>query len=219
MNKLCVLILLFSSAVSFSQKRSDLLDPTSFNKDFLEKCILEELNSAKNIQLEENESLKKLAKDFQLEFESKHFYSAKRYQLRIDKEISLKSSDELNYEGSLVVSAVSSIDIINYEGGDFHYHRADKLSTLHLYYGEREKANQIEEKLIPLDSYESLSKKIVQKNLSGDNKKTLKSSAYKDVGLSVSLDYKTLYRSKIPQIKVIMILGGDQTALLRDLAN
>ena len=42
-----------------------------------------------------------------------------------------------------------------YEGGDFHYHRADKLSTLHLYYGEREKANQIEEKLIPLDSYET----------------------------------------------------------------
>lgn len=219
MRSFIVAIAFLSVQVVLGQKKSEKVDPTSFNKEFLVQCILEELNSRKQINLESNKSLADISEVYQLTYEAKHFYASGRYQTRIDKELSLKTTEQLKYEGSLVVSVVSSIDMIDYQGGDFHYHRADKLSTLHLFYGERTKLNQIEEKLIPFDTYQTLSKKIVDQNLTGVNKKVLKSSAYKDIGVSVALDYKTLYRSKIPQIKVIMVLGGNQTALLKDLTN
>ena len=198
---------------------TDIFDPTEMNKGFLEKCIVQELNKRKKIELNDNTTLKKVASDFQESFQSRHFYSPKRYQARIDKEIRMKGNDKLNYKGTLIVSAISSVDAVNYNEKKFHYHRGDTYSKLHLFYGERTKLNQVEENVIPLHTYASMAQSIVDNNLSGFNKKMMKSSAYKDIGLSVSLDYKTLYRSKIPQIKVVVILGGSQIALLQDLTN
>jgi hypothetical protein len=221
MVKLFFTFLIFSNIAVSAQATlaSDVFDPTEVNKTLLEDCIVQELNKRKKIALEDNSALKNVAYQFQESFQSRHFYSAKRYQARIDKEIRIKGNEKLKYNGTLIVSAISSVDAINYNGKKFHYHRGDTWSKLHLFYGERTKLNQIEENLIPLHTYESMAESIVDDNLAGFNKKMMKSSAYKDIGVSVSLDYKTLYRSKIPQIKVIIILGGSQTALLQDLTN
>jgi len=53
-------------------------------------------------------------------------------------------------------------------------------------------------------------------NLESDNKKNLYSKSYKWGGLHLQWYYKSINKNKIPQIKMIFILGGYQTAGMWD---
>lgn len=53
-------------------------------------------------------------------------------------------------------------------------------------------------------------------NMASPNKKKLYSKSYKWVGIQTMWYYKSINRKKIPQIKVVFILGGFQTAGMWD---
>lgn len=216
-----VLVLLFCTfQVLLGQE--DIVDPSSLDQTKLEEEIFKELlkyRQGKGQSVEMEDDLDKLSNDFQLLFQSRHFYSASKYQARINKEISNKVASGLKYPGTLIESVVCSEDAIAYKGGKFHFHRTDNQSTHKLYYGERNTNNQGYENLIPFETYNGLAKKVVASLISGPSKKMIKSGAYRDIGISTIIDYKTLHRNRIPQVKIIVILGGDQTALLKELIN
>ena len=97
------------------------------------------------------------------------------------------------------------------------YNKSDTDTEFHLFYGEKPKKRDKDKSRleIPHHSYLSFAKQLLS-NLESDNKKNLYSKSYKWGGLHLQWYYKSINKNKIPQIKMIFILGGYQTAGMWD---
>ncbi len=203
-----------------SQQAQDSVNPINFDVDFLNLCVFHATNEyrikKKKKALEFNQNLHDLAKNYQKTYENKKFSSPTRYQKRMMRTV-YEDASKKKFKGSLLNVNAGTGNILNYNGKKFFYNSRDESTDLHLFYGDRPKSTDKDKsrQAIPKYTYAELARDIVKSTSKEQNKINNKSKAYRFTGVYVMLDYKTLYRKAIPQIKVITIFGGYQTDLIK----
>lgn len=201
-------------------KAKKIVDPLNMDVAFLDNCILESINQKRveynRPEYKKSDALKRVCKAYQEEYKSRRFTNADRYERRINRGV-LEKAEHIGYEGSLVESKVASLNALNYNGKEYFHDARDTTTELQLFYGERgDGYDQPIEKY----TYRGLSQAVAKHFFQARGyKKTMKSRAFKDIGIACRLDYRSLHRKTIPQLKVLVILGGNQTDLLKELMN
>jgi hypothetical protein len=192
-----------STLLTFENTDHELLNKTVFaliNKERIKRKI---------DTLAFNSSLHQLAKKNQSELEFRTFKDPVKIQSKVNKKLEIKTKNT-GYKGGIVVSLASQHNAINYEKGKAFFHlKNDKKNKLGLYYGTKKDFKDSKKTIqkIPNYSYVEFASALL-KNLSSKQKKILYSKSHKDVGLQLNWHYKSLHKRKIPQIKMIAILGG-----------
>jgi len=195
---------------------STLLTFDNTDHELLNKVVFQLINKERVKQkidtLTLNSSLHQLARKSQSELEFRTFNDPVKIQSKINKKLEVKTKNS-GYKGGIVVSLASQHNAINYEKGKPFFHlKNDKENKLGLYYGTKKdlKSSKKSIQKIPNYTYVEFASALL-KNLSSKQKKILYSKSYKDLGLQLNWHYKSLHKRKIPQIKLVAILGGYMT--------
>ena len=204
-----------------SEKAQDTVNPINFDIDFLNVCIFHATNEYRIKKGKEalnfDQKLHDLSKKYQKLYENKKFSNTMRYQKRIIKQV-YGDAKKVKFKGTLLHANVGSGNILNYNGKRYFYNKREETTDLHLFYGDKptSKDKNKEREAIPYYTYQELARSIVKSTNQDQNKINNKSKAYKYVGVYCMLDYRTLYKRTIPQLKVITVFGGYQTDLLKE---
>lgn len=197
--------------------KNDLLTLENTDHNLLNEVVLAHINlnrAERNLSpLLLNSSLYHLAQQSQFSLEFRPFKDVKKTQSKINK--SLREKLKLTaYKGRLAESVAIQHNAINYKKGEAFFHlKGDKTNKLGLYYGAKKdlKNPQTTVKKIPNYTYDQFAQAMLN-TLSSKQKKILYSSTYQDIGLQLNWYYKSLHKRKIPQLKMVAILGGYITA-------
>ncbi len=161
--------------------------------------------------------LQKLVIAYMSKVENKNFANGEIIRKKILKSI-LKEAKEKGFKGTLVDVNILQAQAIHYNGKMFIYNKKEVSTELHLFYGERpakQDKNQ-EREAIPNYTYKSFAENLVADLLKLDKENKCTSKAYKFSACALQWDYNSLYKNKIPQIKLIEIVGGYQTDLIKE---
>jgi hypothetical protein len=163
-----------------------------------------------------NTSLYQIARKSQSTLEFRTFNNPLKIQSKINRKLNEKAK-KMGYKGGILVSLASQHNAIDYEKGkEFFHKKNDKTNKLGLYYGTKKdlKNPSITVLKIPNYTYIEFASALL-KNLSSKQKKILYNASYRDLGLQLNWYYKSLHKRKIPQIKLVTILGGYMTDGIR----
>lgn len=124
-----------------------------------------------------------------------------------------------DFKGAFVEVLISKPAMLNKKRLKNFYHdsRATRVKgdDLGLFYGEkRVKGDTTEQVPIENYTYRSFCEQIVNRWFTGRNRKITKNKALKYASCYVVLDEKSLFKSKIPYAKVIVVFGGFRTDLI-----
>lgn len=166
--------------------------------------------------LEYKSSLCEVAIKYQDEFEFRRFKNTPSIERKINKSLYEKTK-KAGFDGGLVLPVVGEFNALAYDGKqEFFLDKNNKSSEFKLFYGKKPRkseVNPVREEIEALD-YFTFAKQVL-KNLNSENKKQLYSKVYKWGGLHLQWHYKSLNKRKIPQIKMVFLLGGYATAGMR----
>ena len=160
--------------------------------------------------------LNKVSLKFQDKLELRRFTNTSSIERKISRTLYNKTKNA-GFDGGLVVPVVGEYEALDYDGrSEFFYNRSEKKSEFKLFYGKKPRKSELNPSRTEIQAldYYSFAKKILKK-LESENKKELYSKVYKWGGLHLQWYYKSLNKRKIPQIKMIFILGGYATAGMR----
>ncbi len=161
-------------------------------------------------------ALNKVSFNFQDKLELRRFSNSSSIERKINRTLQNKTKNE-GFNGGLVIPVVGEFEALDYDGkSEFFYNKEDKQSEFKLFYGKRPRKSELNpsRKEIKVFDYYSFARTII-KQLESENKKHLYSKSFKWGGLHLQWYYKSLNKRKIPQIKMIFILGGYATAGMR----
>jgi hypothetical protein len=208
-----------SSIITDNSKET--LSVRGFDEQIMNSLVFELINE-KRIEngvevLKREEALSTVAKQYQSKFEFRRFKYPEKVERKIERKLALKTR-KIGFKGGLVLPVVGQGNAIDYKKGEtFFYDKKETETEFHLFYGEkpRKKDKDISRVEIPHHTYLSFAKDFLE-NLESKNKKKLYSKSYKWGGLYFQWYYKSINKKKIPQMKMIFILGGYQTAGMWD---
>jgi len=208
--------------VKDSTMNIDHLNPTSNPYDFLtngsdklEELFISNLKSSsqlKNDELLKSHTLSTLAKLATDVWKGSQYSKDKKWKelSKYFKRAAHRSTSNFNF-----MKEVSfRISLIDNFGKKFYYDKKGSLANHHLYSGEKPKNNNEEDENyiepVPLEYFsevilvEKFMIEIKRKGLMLDLKKGL----YSYIGLSVEIDENTLYKNRIPTMRVVLLLGA-----------
>jgi len=161
--------------------------------------------------------LQKLVNVYLSKVENKSFISGEAIRKKFAKSI-LKDAKERGFKGTLVDLNALQSQAISYNNKIFFYNKKDISTDLHLFYGERPaKTDKNQEReAIPFYTYKTFAENAVAQLLKLDEENKVTSKAYKFSACVLQWDYNSLYKSRIPQIKMLQIVGGFQTDLIKE---
>tara|TARA_B110000211_G_C14077221_1_gene552759 strand:+ start:1174 stop:1854 length:681 start_codon:yes stop_codon:yes gene_type:complete len=199
----------------------ELLSVRGFDEQVMNDLIFNLVNNkrvAKGLEVLKYETaLSTVAKQFQSKFEFRRFKYPEKIERKIERKLALKTRN-LGFKGGLVLPIVGQGAGVDYKKGeDFFYDKKETETEFHLFYGNKPKKKDKDKSRveIPHHTYLSFAKAFLKK-LDSKNKKKLYSKSYKWGGLYFQWYYKSINKKKIPQMKMIFILGGYQTAGMWD---
>ena len=214
-------IVSFSSDISSVALENEELIFERYNPILLQRTVLTLINNKRTAKgldsLKNNIVLERSAKQFQSKLEFKGFQNSERIESKINRKLT-DAVKKSGYSGALAVSIACQHQGINYKkGSEFFHKKNDQGNILGMYYGEKKilKTDYSELDTIPNYTYYEFATALLD-GLEKHQKKILFSSAYKDIGIQLSWHYKSLHKRKIPQIKLIAVVGGFMTAGLRE---
>ena len=218
----CIALIFFSFlGLGATQSENQLLSVRSFDEQVMNNLIFRLVNEKrvkKGLEaLEHEPALSSVAKQYQSKLEFRRFRYPEKIERKIERKLSFKTR-RLGFKGGLVLPIVGQGNAIDYKkGADFFYDKKENDTEFHLFYGDkpRKKDKDKFRAGIPHHSYLSFAKNFL-KGLESKNKKKLYSKSYKWGGLHLQWYYKSINKKKIPQLKMIFILGGYQTSGMWD---
>ena len=221
MMKYIALIFFSFLGLGVTQLENQLLSVRSFDEKVMNDLIFQLVNEKrlkKGLEVLKHEpALSSAAKEYQSKFEFRRFKYPEKIERKIERKLYLKTR-RLGFKGGLVLPIVGQGNAIDYKKGtDFFYDKKETDTEFHLFYGDkpRKKDKDKFRVSIPHHSYLSFAKNFL-KELESKNKKKLYSKSYKWGGLHLQWYYKSINKKKIPQLKMIFILGGYQTSGMWD---
>lgn len=192
----------------------------SLNHSLLNQTVFALINQKRKKKgldtLEYTSSLNEIAIKYQDELEFRRFKNTPSIERKINKSL-YQRTKKAGFDGGLVLPVVGEFNALKYDGKqEFFLDKTNKDSEFKLFYGKKPRKSEkdpVREEIEALD-YLSFAKTVL-KNLESDNKKQLYSKVYKWGGLHLQWYYKSLNKRKIPQIKMVFLLGGYATAGMR----
>ena len=214
MRKLFLIIILFSRFDSFCQ----VFDPTLPNEEYLKELVLQKINAKrlkrKGKELVLNSALQHTAD----QYISKHRY--KKFENTADNKTytgkRIKKAAKINgYKNAFIDFQIVAKNAMDYYGTRFYYDKDDSDYATHLFLGTKPTRKEKEEpgfKLIPMKNitYDELATQIARSFIRDDGYFNSLNNGYDKYGLALTVDAKTLYRRRIPVLKVILIVGGNR---------
>ena len=205
---------------NFKYAKTEKLSVKTLNNKLLNETVFQLVNLKRRKKgldvLTFTSALNKVSLKFQDKLELRRFTNTSSIERKIGRTLYNKTKNA-GFDGGLVVPVVGEYEALDYDGkSEFFYDKNEKQSEFKLFYGKKPRKsepNPFREEIQALDYY-SFGKKILKK-LESENKKELYSKAYKWGGIHLQWYYKSLNKRKIPQIKMIFILGGYATAGMR----
>jgi hypothetical protein len=166
---------------------------------------------------EYSEELYKMSKEYMDKMEKKKFTDPEAIQKRYTK-VMLNDAKNKGFKGTLVNMNAIEYQAVNYNGKEFFYNKKDTTTALHLFYGKPPLKNEKKPERDSIDcyTYKTFADALVDELLKADKQKITTSKAYRFSACVLQWDYSTLYKKRIPQIKLIQVAGGFQTDLIND---
>ena len=198
-----------NQTLSFKNTNRELLNATFFH-------LINQLREQKKLDsLRWTIPLFMVAKDLQNQLEFKPFNDPKKIDAKVNLKLSANCKNA-GYKGTLVKGLSAQNAAINYDGkSEFFFDKTDKTNEFPLYYGNIKQKKQGKNLvLIPNYTYLEFVQNLL-KNLPSETLKQLQNSSYSHIGIQLQWNYKTLGKNQIPQIKLLCIVGGFQTAGIR----
>lgn len=161
--------------------------------------------------------LYKMTKEYMDKMEKKKFTDPEAIQKRYAK-LLLNDAKSKGFKGTLVNMNVLEHQAVNYNGKEFFYNKKDTITALHLFYGKPPVKNEKKPERDSLECYTyiTFANALVDELLKSDKQKITTSKAYRYSACVLQYDYSTLYKKRIPQIKLIQVAGGFQTDLMEE---
>lgn len=192
----------------------------SFDHTLLNKTVFSLVNE-KRIKkgldtLEYTAALNDVAIKYQDELEFRRFKNTPSIERKINKSL-YQRTRKAGFDGGLVLPVVGEYEALDYDGKkEFFLNKSNNESEFKLFYGKKPRKSEANPTRQPIEAlnYDAFSKKILKK-LESENRKQLYSKVYKWGGLHLQWYYKSLNKRKIPQIKMVFLLGGYATAGMR----
>ncbi len=204
-----------SSSLGYKESTVSPLDElkfSTFDESILRTLFVNEINEYRtkkgNSSLAENNDLQLVARQIQSELEFKPFRNAKKIRAKINKRLPQKIT-EVKYKGGLSTNISSQFNALKFNKKELFFRdKTDSTSWSRLYRGSKKNRTA----LLSFTYKEFVNE--VFTTLKKKKKKVLFSESFQDIGLLFQWDYKSLHKKKIPTIKLVVILGGYQTATI-----
>lgn len=211
---------LFEIELNYSSVKKEKLSIRNLNNNLLNSIVLQLVNAKRKRKgldtLAHTPALSKVSLSFQDKLELRRFSNSSSIERKINRTLYHKTKNA-GFDGGLVIPVVGEFEALDYDGkSEFFYDKENKNSEFKLFYGKKPRKSELNHsrREIQALNYYSFARKIL-KRLESENKKNLYSKAFKSGGLHLQWYYKSLNKRKIPQIKMIFILGGYATAGMR----
>ncbi len=206
----------FSSGIADKTLTLSSADPELLNATVFH--TINQLREKKGkLPFEYSPELNKVAQSYLEKMEKRKFTNPEAIQSKYVK-IILNDAKAQGFKGTLVNMNAQQYQAIDYNGKEFFYNRKDSTTQLKLFYGKMPVKNEKhpERDSISCYTYKAFAEQIVDEMLKNDKQKVTLSKAYKFSSCVLQWDYSTLYKRKIPQIKLIQVAGGFQTDLMQE---
>ncbi len=179
----------------------------------LEKINIKRARKVKTV-LKNNAALQLTSDNYAQTLRASKFESNSNNRARINKKI--KKACKFNgYRNAYVDYHIASVNCVNFKGSKFYLDREDTETNTHLFIGDRPtKKERADEKFksnpIKLFTYQELADLIVKQFISDEGTFKILNNGFDKFGFSLAVEQRTLFRSKLPKIKAIIIVGGNR---------
>ena len=208
-----ILIYIFSSSLSAQD-----FDPIKPDYDLLKQMIIDKFNQKRerksHKQLKNNEALQLTADNYVKVFSENRLQKNTKNKLRISKKV--KKNCKLNgYKNTFVDYHIAAINCMNFAGSNFYFDKEDTETSTHLFIGNKPTKKEKEDaKFTPnqvkLYTYNQLADLIIRQFVTDEGSFKVLNNGFDKYGFSLAVEQRTIFRNKIPKIKIIMILGGNR---------
>jgi hypothetical protein len=190
---------LLKQSSDYTKAKNEKLSILSLDSEFLNQTVFRLINEKRRKKgvdtLEYSAELNNVCRKYQDELEFRRFKNTPSIERKINKQLSSRTKKS------------------GFKEQDFFIMKTETKSEFKLFYGKRPSKNaknKTRKEVQPLN-YFHFAKNILRK-LESENKKQLYAKSYNWGGLHLQWYYKSLNKRKIPEIKMIFLLGGHQTA-------
>lgn len=211
--QLFILVLLFTR-FSYAQD----FDPTKPDYDFLKQLVIEKLNQKRNKKAKTdliiNNALQETSDNYTKVLRASKLERNSENKIKISKKIK-KNCTANGYKNAFIDYHITSIPCVNFKNTIFYFDSKDTETNYHLFIGnkptKKEKADE-KYKAVPIKlyTYQELADIIIKQFITDEGTFKILNNGFDKFGFSIAVEQKTLFRKKIPKIKVIIILGGNR---------
>lgn len=193
-------------------------DPVHPDYALLKQLVLEKIGSkrARKSQKEliNNPALQTTADAYTASYKANKFERTTENKLRIGKKIK-KLCKANGYKNAFINYHITSIPCMNFRGKKFYLDKEDTETPTHLFVGDRptkkEKAEaDFKAKPVKPYTYQELADLIAKEFMNDEGTFKILNNGYDKFGFSIAVEQRTLFRTKIPRIKAIIIVGGNR---------
>jgi len=158
--------------------------------------------------LQQSENLNRMASLATKYWRGSSYYASRKKWARLNKYFR-RASYLTQFSFGISKQVSFRVPLVDLVGRDFYYDPKGSAGGLNLYKGKRPKTKEERENQVPMENHST--EQIVELFLSTMNRKMrreLDRGVYSHVGLSVELDKNSLYKTKIPTVRVVLVFGA-----------
>ena len=193
-------------------------DPTNPNYDLLKNLVIEKLNHKRikknKTTLEFNEALQKTADAYVAIFSASKLEKTSNNKLYIGKKIK-RNCKSNGYSNAFIDYDITSIVCMSSSNLIFYYDKEDNETSTHLFIGKKPSKKEkldpkYKKKPLKLHSYSHLADLLVKQFITDEGNFKILNNGYDKYGFALAVEQRTLFKNKIPKLKLILIMGGNR---------
>lgn len=219
-NKNIFYILLLPLILGFVNQADNHIGVKTFDTALLNDLVMQKINKKRVKKglsaFVLDEHLSDLCLQYNSEFEGRNYKNTSSIERKIEKTLYTKAKKK-GFKGGLILPIVADAHAMDFnDQNDFFSDKLQTTSEFKLFEGKKPAKSNKNYDYIEIKSlsYSVFADKILNE-LTSENKKQLYSKAFKWAGLHLQWHYKSLFKRKLPRVKMICIVGGYQTAGMR----
>jgi hypothetical protein len=192
-------------------------NPLHPDYELLNQLVLEKINSKRAkkhaTEIASHKVLGEVASFYTNTYVLRKFENSEDNRLFIKKKIR-KICKAHGYDPRLTTFTINTLNAIRYTRRSYYYDKEENESELHLYYGDHKptkkekQAESYKPEAMKLYSYEEIANLIAEQLIKSSGRLKTLNTAYSQIGLSCAVEPRSIGGRKIPQLKIIMLLGG-----------
>lgn len=212
--KLKIILILFICKSINAQN----FDPVNPDYDLLKSLVIEKVNK-KRVKKNKsviiiNEGLQVTAESYVAMYSSSKLQKSSYNNLRVGKKIKLYCKAN-GYDNAFMNYDIASVNCMNFGNSKFYYDKEDEDSSTHLFQGNKPTKKErldpsFKKNEVKLYSYNELAELLVKQFINDEGNFKILNNGYDKYGFALSVERRTLYKNKIPKIKLILIMGGNR---------